>query len=89
MTTSRIILTAICTATIATILSWGIATSDADSAPHLEYRACSTDEGPDGDLDCVWDARHQGNGLGNSLYVGPGGKVTILPHHIAHYLLNH
>lgn len=59
----------------------------AEAAPRTEYMPCSTDEGPDADRNCVWDARHIGNGMGNSYFVGEGGKVTPLPHHIAHFLI--
>jgi hypothetical protein len=67
----------------------GLAVTTAHSAtPHrTEYLPCSTDEGPDGDRNCVWDARHNGNGKGNSYFVGKGGKVTPLPHHLAHFLV--
>jgi hypothetical protein len=36
---------------------------------------------------CVWDARHAGNGIGTSFYVASDGRVTRLPHVIAHHLL--
>ena len=48
-----------------------------------EYVPC----GQEDDLDCVWDARHRGNGMGRSFYVGVYGQQWDLPHHIAHYLL--
>jgi hypothetical protein len=59
----------------------------ADAQPRSEYMPCSTDEGPDADRNCVWDARHNGNGMGDSYFVGEGGKVYPLPHHIAHALV--
>lgn len=55
----------------------------ADAQPRDAYVACPTEDS----TDCVWDARHQGNGMGQSFWVGEGGKVYPLPHHIAHYLL--
>lgn len=57
------------------------------AAPRTEYLPCSTDEGPDADRNCVWDARHNGNGMGASYFVGEGGKVYPLPHHVAHFLV--
>jgi hypothetical protein len=62
------------------------ASADPVNPVRTVYLPCPTDEG-DGNSDCVYDARHQGNGLGNSFYVGEGGKVSVLPHHIAHHLL--
>lgn len=37
--------------------------------------------------DCVWDAKHMGNGKGDSFKVGPRGHVTDLTHRRAHRLL--
>jgi hypothetical protein len=63
-----------------------------DTHHRTEYMPCGqfADEAgdPDGPRNCVHDALHEGNGLGQSFFVGKGGKVTYLPHHIAHYLLN-
>lgn len=39
---------------------------------------------PDGPRHCIHDARHSGNGLGNSFYVNRRGGVWLLPHRIAH-----
>jgi hypothetical protein len=36
---------------------------------------------------CVWDARHQGNGIGRSFVVRPSGRVIYVSHARAHYLL--
>jgi hypothetical protein len=76
------------------VLAFGIlglvaatASAQASPAPRTEYLPCSTDEGPDGDRNCVWDARHEGNGMGASYFVGEGGKVYPLPHHLAHFLI--
>lgn len=58
--------------------------------PRTEYMPCSNaDEAGDeqGPRNCVHDARHSGNGMGNSFFVGNGGRIWPLPHHIAHYLL--
>lgn len=38
-------------------------------------------------VDCVWDARHMGNGFGQSFKVGPKGHVTYISHRRAHHLL--
>lgn len=38
-------------------------------------------------VDCVWDARHMGNGEGKSFRVGPKGTVTYIPHGRAHRLV--
>lgn len=71
------------------ILAIGTArAADPVNPVRTHYVACPTDEG-DGNRDCVWDSRHFGNGLGHSFYVGTGGKVYVLPHHITHHLLFH
>lgn len=77
---------------IATVLTFGIIgvgmAAKADAAPRTEFMPCATDEGPDAQRNCVWDARHQGNGLGHSFFISKSGKVTRLPHSIAHYLIH-
>ena len=79
------------TAITGIIISLGVMLQTASEAhgatTRTEFMPCSTDEGPDADRNCVWDARHIGNGMGNSYFVGEGGKVTPLPHHIAHFLI--
>jgi hypothetical protein len=37
---------------------------------------------------CVWDARHRGNGEGSSFVVSKRGKVVRVTHKLAHGLLN-
>lgn len=64
------------------------AKADPINPVRTEYMPCATEDG-DAEYDCVWDARHMGNGLGFSFYVGTAGKTYVLPHHIAHHLLNH
>lgn len=49
-----------------------------------EYFPCATEDSKD----CVWDARHEGNGMGQPFYSGVKGHVWELPHHIAHFLLS-
>jgi hypothetical protein len=58
--------------------------SQSDLAP-TRYLPCQYEDSNN----CVWDARHMGNGVGQSYYVSRTGKVTLLPHHIAHFLLTH
>lgn len=48
-----------------------------------EYMPCANA----GQTNCVWDAQHMGNGIGQSYFVGRDGKVYPLPHHIAHFLI--
>jgi hypothetical protein len=36
---------------------------------------------------CVWDARHMGNGYGDSFRVTRAGRVIYISHHRAHALL--
>jgi hypothetical protein len=62
-----------------------LATDAAHGQPRDHYVACASDASPL--RDCVWDARHRGNGMGQSFYAGTGGRIYPLPHHIAHYLL--
>lgn len=54
-----------------------------DNPPRTEYMPCQTED----QHNCVWDARHEGNGMGQSFFSGKSGRVWLLPHHIAHYLL--
>ena len=48
-----------------------------------EYMPCEQED----QTNCVWDARHEGNGMGQSFFTGRDGRVWDLPHHIAHYLI--
>jgi hypothetical protein len=48
-----------------------------------EYMPCDQEDS----VNCVWDAKHMGNGTGKSFFVGENGRVWYLPHHIAHYLI--
>ncbi len=57
--------------------------SSASDSSRTEYMPCGTEDS----VNCVWDARHAGNGQGRSFFVGRDGNVTYLPHHIAHYLV--
>ena len=36
---------------------------------------------------CVWDAKHMGNGQGKSFVVKKGGKVIFIKHRLAHGML--
>lgn len=48
---------------------------------------CKTDEAGDPrKRPCVWDARHQGNGRGQSFIVWRNGSVKEISHTRAHYL---
>lgn len=55
------------------------------TSDHGAYVSCPTEDSKD----CVWDARHRGNGMGQPLYIGSGDDPHewTLPHHIAHELL--
>lgn len=53
------------------------------SGSRTEYMPCAQEDSNN----CVWDAKHQGNGIGRSYFVGRDGKVYPLPHHIAHALI--
>lgn len=35
---------------------------------------------------CVWDAKHMGNGEGRSFVINRTGKLTFVPHRVAHLL---
>lgn len=37
---------------------------------------------------CVWDAKHRGNGKGRSFICSKKGKITFISHKRAHRLLN-
>lgn len=49
-----------------------------------DWRPCKFEDS----TNCIWDAKHQGNGKGKSFKVSPSGKITYLTHRRAHYLLN-
>jgi hypothetical protein len=55
------------------------------TSPHGAYEKCANEDSKD----CVWDARHRGNGMGQSFYTGTGRSPNLwyLPHHVAHFLL--
>lgn len=52
------------------------------------FSRCITDEWEVNEirdnLPCVWDARHQGNGLGKSLIFRRSGAVDFYPHRVIH-----
>ena len=56
----------------------------------VEWRQCRNEDGS-GQRRCVWDARHAGNGVGDSFKVYRGGtkheRVVYLSHRRAHALL--
>jgi len=56
----------------------------AGASGRTEYMPCGYEDS----VNCVWDAKHMGNGTGMSYFAGKDGKVYRLPHHIAHALLN-
>jgi len=77
--------TVVAAATMATLVTMSVQ-NVAAYAEHQnsQYQACEYEDSND----CVWDAKHMGNGTGRSYYATPKGKVIYLPHHIAHYLIN-
>lgn len=60
------------------------ASADAAETRWVQVDACANDEWVG--TPCVWDARHQGNGKGDSLRYFKGGKVKVITHHRAHRL---
>jgi hypothetical protein len=58
--------------------------ADAAPAHHLPHRACPQEDS----INCVWDAKHEGNGKGHSFWVGKGGKVHYISHLRAHTLIH-
>ena len=62
----------------------GSSTANAGGPSRTEYMPCGSEDS----VNCVWDARHMGNGQGRSFFVGRDGHVTYLPHHIAHFLIS-
>lgn len=65
-------------------LPHGLAHYLATGEGRTEWLPCGAEDA----RSCVWDARHQGNGLGQSTYTANDGRVFPIPHHIAHYLVN-
>lgn len=59
-------------------------------APH-SVPACEFEDGS-GQAKCIWDARHMGNGEGNSLIIRNGGtdeaQYKVISHRRAHRLLD-
>lgn len=64
-----------------TLASVALAPSATAAAPHT---ACEYEDS----TNCVWDARHMGNGIGRSFIVHEDGSVTYVSHRRAHRLLN-
>lgn len=60
--------------------------ADADTFPRKDWRACLSDEG-ESSFNCVWDARHMGNGEGRSFFINRKG-VHPIHHARAHDMLN-
>jgi hypothetical protein len=60
--------------------------TDQDPPIRTEWMPCAFDE-PSPYSNCVWDAKHQGNGIGRSFFAGKNERIWVLPHHIAHSLL--
>lgn len=52
----------------------------ADRTPPCQYE--------DGPGRCVWDARHMGNGEGDSFVMHKDGSVNYVTHRRAHRLMN-
>lgn len=55
--------------------------------PHADarvpHRPCKYEDS----INCVWDARHMGNGIGHSFWTGKHGKVHYISHRRAHHLI--
>lgn len=66
------------TAVAALIITTGAAPAQAANRQGCEYEDSNS---------CVWDARHMGNGSGESFKVNEWGKVTYISHRRAHRLL--
>ena len=58
---------------------------DQDPPIRTEWMPCGMED--DVVRNCVWDAKHRGNGKGNSFVAGRSARIWVLPHHIAHYLV--
>ncbi len=54
-------------------------------AASQEWQPCLNDE--DAGPRCVWDARHNGDGRGTSYIYTRTGRVLIVTHRVAHWLL--
>lgn len=59
--------------------------ADAHRDVPRKARACKYEDAPKGN--CVWDARHRGNGIGRSFYVDKRGKQTFITHRKAHRMV--
>jgi hypothetical protein len=62
----------------------GIANAPHSDARSLPHRACPAEDS----INCVWDAKHEGNGKGHSFWVGKAGKVHFISHLRAHTLIH-
>lgn len=65
----------------ALLLAWGPAAT-VDKLPI--DRPCKFEDSNN----CVWDAKHQGNGQGQSWVAKRNGTVFIISHRLAHRMLN-
>lgn len=85
----RLALTAIAMIVITLITAHtfaGMILNAAHAAPRTEYMPCATDTNDQ--TNCIWDAKHEGNGMGHSFFVRKDGTILYLDHHIAHALLH-
>lgn len=62
-----------------------VAPAAAEAPTFTPYPSCGDESGPEFGR-CVWDARHEGNGVGHSYVNSKSGHVTYVPHWVAHSL---
>lgn len=60
-----------------------VITAMAAPQQNLPTQPCLTEDS----VNCVWDARHMGNGKGRSFYVKKNGKKVFVTHRRAHHML--
>lgn len=66
-------------------LAFNVAEPAKAHAAARAWQPCANDEPVGGP--CIWDGRHMGNGIGNSLLIRKSGRVIRITHERAHRLL--
>lgn len=70
---------------LAAILAGGAQATGYADHTRLAWKPCASEDAPG---PCVWDARHRGNGVGQSFLVTRTGEVRYVSHTRAHRLVN-
>lgn len=77
----KIIAISMLAAATGTTIATALPTEQASAGRHSIATVCKYEDS----RNCVWDAKHRGNGKGRS-FINRNGKVTFISHRAAHAL---